>query len=190
MVMCETWAFVKRKPDCFASPPPSPPRLPLSSKAIDCAHFVCPSPPQVHVVVTSHCIVSTPCCFYSWCCFVSSFCRQKESTTIYPADVILFEGILTIYFKELRDMLDMKLFVDTDSDTRLSRRGNNSWYVDVWYLNEKYSHLKIFRRVYEIKNRSSVCRTVWFIRSELILQVLICYKRHLLCTVCSWVFQY
>lgn len=56
------------------------------------------------------------------CCFI--FCRQKESITVYPADVILFEGILTIYFKELRDMLDMKLFVDTDSDTRLSRRGN------------------------------------------------------------------
>ncbi|KAL9989040.1 hypothetical protein ACROYT_G003548 [Oculina patagonica] len=48
--------------------------------------------------------------------------RKKESITIFPADVILFEGILTIYFKELRDMLDMKLFVDTDSDTRLSRR--------------------------------------------------------------------
>lgn len=58
------------------------------------------------------------------------YCRQKESITIYPADVILFEGILTIYFKELRDMLDMKLFVDSDSDTRLSRRGIN----DLWYL--------------------------------------------------------
>ena len=42
---------------------------------------------------------------------------------IYPADVILFEGILTLYNKEIRDLLDMKLFVDIDSDTRLSRRG-------------------------------------------------------------------
>ncbi|XP_048586961.1 uridine-cytidine kinase 2 [Nematostella vectensis] len=42
---------------------------------------------------------------------------------IYPStDVILFEGILTLYFKEIRELLDMKLFVDTDSDTRLSRR--------------------------------------------------------------------
>ena len=49
--------------------------------------------------------------------------RKKESITIYPTDVIMFEGILTIYFKEFRDMLNMKLFVDTDSDTRLSRRG-------------------------------------------------------------------
>lgn len=72
------------------------------------------------------------CCMiiYSQCSFVLSFCRQKESITIYPADVILFEGILTIYFKELRDMLDMKLFVDTDSDTRLSRRGTRMHMID------------------------------------------------------------
>ncbi|EDO27777.1 predicted protein [Nematostella vectensis] len=45
---------------------------------------------------------------------------------IYPStDVILFEGILTLYFKEIRELLDMKLFVDTDSDTRLSRRGKS-----------------------------------------------------------------
>ena len=50
--------------------------------------------------------------------------RKSESISIYPADVILFEGILTLYSKEIRDMLDMKLFVDSDSDTRLSRRGN------------------------------------------------------------------
>lgn len=43
--------------------------------------------------------------------------------TVYPADVVLFEGILVFYFKELRDMYHMKLFVDTDPDTRLSRRG-------------------------------------------------------------------
>lgn len=60
---------------------------------------------------------------YMFACFQLSFPRQKESLTIFPADVILFEGILTIYFKEIRGMLDMKLFVDTDSDTRLSRRG-------------------------------------------------------------------
>lgn len=44
---------------------------------------------------------------------------------IYPADVVLFEGILAFYFPEIRDLFHMKLFVDTDSDTRLSRRGND-----------------------------------------------------------------
>ncbi|XP_031626074.1 uridine-cytidine kinase isoform X2 [Contarinia nasturtii] len=41
---------------------------------------------------------------------------------IYPADVVLFEGILVFYFPAIRDLFHMKLFVDTDSDTRLSRR--------------------------------------------------------------------
>lgn len=43
--------------------------------------------------------------------------------TVYPADVVLFEGILAFYSQEVRDLFQMKLFVDTDADTRLSRRG-------------------------------------------------------------------
>lgn len=41
---------------------------------------------------------------------------------VYPADVVLFEGILVFSDKEVRDKFHMKLFVDTDPDTRLSRR--------------------------------------------------------------------
>ncbi|KAM4021614.1 uridine-cytidine kinase 2 isoform 1-T1 [Anomaloglossus baeobatrachus] len=48
--------------------------------------------------------------------------RKEESVTVYPADVILFEGILAFYVQDIRDMFQMKLFVDTDADTRLSRR--------------------------------------------------------------------
>lgn len=51
------------------------------------------------------------------------YCREEKWHTVYPADVVLFEGILVFYFKELRDMYHMKLFVDTDPDTRLARRG-------------------------------------------------------------------
>lgn len=43
--------------------------------------------------------------------------------TIYAADVVLFEGILVLYDQEMRELMNMKLFVDTDSDTRLARRG-------------------------------------------------------------------
>lgn len=49
---------------------------------------------------------------------------KDQVTTIYPADVVLFEGILVFYFPKIRDLFHMKLFVDTDSDTRLARRGN------------------------------------------------------------------
>ncbi|XP_067136602.1 uridine-cytidine kinase 2-B isoform X2 [Centruroides vittatus] len=48
--------------------------------------------------------------------------KKDEFITIYPADVVLFEGILIFYFQKIRDLFHMKLFVDTDPDTRLSRR--------------------------------------------------------------------
>lgn len=54
-------------------------------------------------------------------CVCSS--RKEEFVTVYPADVVLFEGILMFYSQEIRDLFQMKLFVDTDPDTRLSRRG-------------------------------------------------------------------
>lgn len=54
--------------------------------------------------------------------------------TIYPADVVLFEGILVFYFPAIRDLFHMKLFVDTDSDTRLSRRGIVTFYIIQLYL--------------------------------------------------------
>ncbi|KAB0791357.1 hypothetical protein PPYR_03157 [Photinus pyralis] len=48
--------------------------------------------------------------------------RPDDTVTIYPADVVLFEGILVFYFPEILNLFHMKLFVDTDSDTRLARR--------------------------------------------------------------------
>jgi len=54
-----------------------------------------------------------------------SNCRVPNSfTTIYPqqVDVVLFEGILTFYSPEIRSMFNMKLFIDTDADSRLSKR--------------------------------------------------------------------
>ena len=50
--------------------------------------------------------------------------RSKDSVRVPPADVVLLEGILVLYDHHIRDLLHMKLFVDTDSDTRLARRGN------------------------------------------------------------------
>ncbi|KAK7896457.1 hypothetical protein WMY93_021782 [Mugilogobius chulae] len=51
-----------------------------------------------------------------------SHSRLPETITFYPADVVLFEGILVFYPLKVREMFHMKLFVDTDSDVRLSRR--------------------------------------------------------------------
>jgi uridine kinase len=39
-----------------------------------------------------------------------------------PRDIIILEGILILYDEDLRDLLDIKIFVDTDSDVRVIRR--------------------------------------------------------------------
>ncbi|XP_071615451.1 uridine-cytidine kinase-like 1 isoform X2 [Heliangelus exortis] len=48
--------------------------------------------------------------------------RKKEWKTLYGANVIIFEGIMAFADKELLKLLDLKIFVDTDSDIRLVRR--------------------------------------------------------------------
>ncbi len=41
---------------------------------------------------------------------------------MYGANVLIFEGILAFHNSEVVELLDMKVFVDTDSDVRLARR--------------------------------------------------------------------
>lgn len=48
--------------------------------------------------------------------------RAAETITVMPAKVIVVEGILIFAEPELRDRLDIKLFVDTDADVRILRR--------------------------------------------------------------------
>merc|ERR1711974_196440 len=48
--------------------------------------------------------------------------RLPETQKVNFADVILFEGILSLHDKRVRALLDMKLFVDTDNDICLARR--------------------------------------------------------------------
>ena len=48
--------------------------------------------------------------------------RKKETYHVEPRHIIILEGILILYDEELRDLLDIKIFVDTDSDVRVIRR--------------------------------------------------------------------
>ena len=48
--------------------------------------------------------------------------RAAETITVTPAKVIVVEGILIFAEPELRERLDIKLFVDTDADVRILRR--------------------------------------------------------------------
>jgi uridine kinase len=47
--------------------------------------------------------------------------RAKETITVRPARVALVEGILILVDSRLRDILDIKVFVDADADDRLGR---------------------------------------------------------------------
>ncbi len=48
--------------------------------------------------------------------------RTAETVPVKPSKVIIIDGILIFENKELRDMMDIKVFVDTDADLRLARR--------------------------------------------------------------------
>ncbi len=47
--------------------------------------------------------------------------RQKETVHIEPHEVIIVEGIMALYDKSLRDLMDLKIFVDAEPDERLLR---------------------------------------------------------------------
>ena len=47
--------------------------------------------------------------------------RLRETIHVEPRDVVVVEGILVLTDKELRDMMDVKVFVDADADDRLIR---------------------------------------------------------------------
>ena len=48
--------------------------------------------------------------------------RIDETVTVYPAKVIVVEGILIFENEELRNLCDIKVFIDTDADVRIIRR--------------------------------------------------------------------
>ena len=48
--------------------------------------------------------------------------RSEETIRIAPKPVIIVEGILIFENKALRDLMDIRIFVDTDADVRLCRR--------------------------------------------------------------------
>lgn len=48
--------------------------------------------------------------------------RSKETLTVQPADVIIVEGVLLFVDARLRDLINIKVYVDTDDDIRFIRR--------------------------------------------------------------------
>lgn len=48
--------------------------------------------------------------------------RIEDTERLVAADVIVLEGILAFYRRDIREMIDLRVFIDTDSDLRLARR--------------------------------------------------------------------
>lgn len=48
--------------------------------------------------------------------------RSSDVVRVSPTRIVVFEGILALYDERLRDLFDLRIFVDTDADVRLIRR--------------------------------------------------------------------
>lgn len=48
--------------------------------------------------------------------------RTQERVTVCPSKVVIIDGILIFENRELRELMDIKVYVDTDADVRLARR--------------------------------------------------------------------
>ncbi len=48
--------------------------------------------------------------------------RASEVIRVEPTRIVVFEGILALYDERLRELFDLRIFVDTDADVRLIRR--------------------------------------------------------------------
>ena len=49
-------------------------------------------------------------------------CRMEEMVRVEPAKLIIIDGLMIFYDKRIRDLLDLKLYVDTPPDIRFIRR--------------------------------------------------------------------
>ena len=48
--------------------------------------------------------------------------RKKETIIVEPKEIIIVEGLLVFYEERIRELLDIKIYVDTDADIRILRR--------------------------------------------------------------------
>jgi uridine kinase len=53
--------------------------------------------------------------------FVTST-REPEHTVVHPGELILIEGILVLHMDRVREVMDLRIFVDAEDDVRIIRR--------------------------------------------------------------------
>ncbi len=64
--------------------------------------------------------------------------RSEDTLLIAPTSVIILEGILIFADSKLRDLMDVKIFVDTDADVRILRRVVQQYLTTVKPMHEQF----------------------------------------------------
>ena len=96
--------------------------------------------------------------------------RSSETIAFQPKDVIIVEGIFALENKTLRDLMDVKIYVDTDADLRILRRlmrdtkerGRSMESVIEQYL------LLYVRCIINLSSRQSGMRILLFLKAAVI----------------------
>ena len=78
--------------------------------------------------------------------------RGDESTSVQPSDVVIVEGHLIFWSEDLRDLMDIKLFLDVDAHERVLRRmlrdvaqrgGDLEWAIN-WYRRDVLPNFPVY----------------------------------------------
>ena len=78
--------------------------------------------------------------------------RQDEKSSIQPSDVVIVEGHLIFWSEDLRDLMDIKLFLDVDAHERVLRRmlrdvaqrgGDLEWAIN-WYRRDVLPNFPVY----------------------------------------------
>ena len=83
--------------------------------------------------------------------------RGDEKTSVPPSDVVIVEGHLIFWSEDLRDLMDIKLFLDVDAHERVLRRmlrdvaqrgGDLEWAIN-WYRRDVLPNFPIYTEPYK-----------------------------------------
>lgn len=83
--------------------------------------------------------------------------RGAEKTKVQPSDVVIVEGHLIFWSEDLRDLMDIKLFLDVDAHERVLRRmlrdvaqrgGDLEWAIN-WYRRDVLPNFPVYTEPYK-----------------------------------------
>ena len=86
--------------------------------------------------------------------------RTAETVEVKPTKVVIVEGILIFQNKELRDLLDIKIFVETDADVRILRRALRDVEVHYFFIRRQAEGGILRRALRDVEERGRSLESV------------------------------